>query len=107
MAGGFADVLDVAGTDALLAGADPAAGRLLLALEVGLHGGHAGVDQQQGRVILGNQREAGQPQVALALKEAEKHFPQLVDAVFFLFHKFITPSQDRYTWLNGQLTIEN
>ena len=32
VAGGLADVLNVAGADALLAGADPAAGRLLLAL---------------------------------------------------------------------------
>ena len=47
VAGGLADVLDVAGADALLAGADPVAGGLLLPGEPGLHGGHAGVDEQQ------------------------------------------------------------
>ena len=47
VAGGLADVLDVAGADALLAGADPMTGRLHLTLEIGLHGRHAGVDQQQ------------------------------------------------------------
>ena len=56
-------------------------GGLHLALEVGLHGGHAGVDQQQRCVILGDQREAGQTQMALALKVAQEHFPQLVYAV--------------------------
>ena len=39
VAGGLADVLDVAGADALLAGAHPVAGGLLLPGEVGLHGG--------------------------------------------------------------------
>ena len=43
VAGGLADILDVAGTDALLAGADPVTGRLHLTLEIGLHGRHAGV----------------------------------------------------------------
>ena len=37
--GGFAHVVDIAGADALLTGAHPVAGRLLLALEPGLHGG--------------------------------------------------------------------
>ncbi len=68
--GSLADVLNVAGTDALLAGADPAAGRLHLTLEIGLHGSHAGVDQQQRLVILGNQGKAGQAQVFLGFKVA-------------------------------------
>ena len=55
VAGGVADVLDIAGADALLAGADPVAGGLLLAGEVGLHGRHAAVDEQQRGVILGHQ----------------------------------------------------
>ena len=55
VAGGLADVFNVAGTDALLAGADPVAGGLLLAGEVGLHGRHAAVDEQQRGVILGHQ----------------------------------------------------
>ena len=84
---GLADVLDIAGTDALLAGADPVARGLLLALEIGLHGRHAGVNEQKARIVLGDQREAGQAQMALALKEREKHLPQLVQSVFF--HLFV------------------
>ena len=82
----FADVLDVAGADALLAGADPVPRRFLFALEPGLHRRHAGVDEQQACVILGNQREARQAQVALGLKEAEKHLSQFVQSV--VFHVF-------------------
>ena len=59
VAGGLADILDIAGTDALLAGADAAARRLLLALEIGLHGCHAGVDEQKACVILRDEGEAG------------------------------------------------
>ena len=81
VAGGLTDVLNVAGADALLAGADPAAGGLHLALEIGLHGGHAGVDQQQGLVILGDQRKAGQAQMTLTLEEGQEHLPQLVDPI--------------------------
>ena len=47
MTGSFTNVFNVAGADALLAGAHPMAGGLHLAGEVGLHGCHAGVDQQQ------------------------------------------------------------
>ena len=75
VAGGLADVFDVAGADALLAGADPVAGGLLLAGEVGLHGGHAAVDEQQRGVVLGHQGEAGQAEVLLALKESQEHLP--------------------------------
>ena len=67
--GSLADIFDIAGTDALLAGADPAPGRFHLSLEIGLHRRHAGVDQQQRRVVLRNQGKAGQAQMALALKE--------------------------------------
>ena len=87
VAGGLADVLDVAGADALLAGADPVAGGLLLPGEPGLHGRHAGVDQQQAGVVLGNQGKAGQPQVFFCLKEFEKHLPQLVQSVCGMCHK--------------------
>ena len=69
VAGSVAHVLDVAGADALLAGGDALAGRGHLAGEILLHRGHAGVDEQQAVVVLGNQRKAGQAQMALALKE--------------------------------------
>ena len=83
MAGGLADVLNIAGADALLAGADPLPGRRLVPGKPRLHGRHARVDQQQRRVILGNQREAGQTQVAFCLKEAEEHLSQLIYAIGF------------------------
>ena len=86
VAGGLAHIVDVTGTDALLTGADAAAGRLLLALEPGLHGGHAGVDQKDRFVVLGHQRKAGQTQVAFRLKELQEHFPQLVQAVIGMAH---------------------
>ncbi len=86
VAGGVADVLDVAGADALLTGAHPVAGGLLLAGEEGLHGCHAGVDEQQGRVVLGDEREAGQTEMALGLEEGEEHLAQFIDAEVFGFH---------------------
>ena len=95
MAGGFADVFNIAGTDALLAGAHPVTGGLHLACEIGLHGRHAGIDQQQGRVILRDQRKAGQPQVPLALKKGEEHLPQLVDAIRFLAHCMTSKNEFR------------
>ena len=76
--GGLADVLDVAGADALLAGADAAAGRGLLAGEVGLHRGHAGVYEQQRGVVLRDEREAGQAQVSLRFKKREEHLPEFI-----------------------------
>ena len=86
VAGGVAHVVDVAGADALLAGADAVAGGLLLALEPGLHGGHAGVDQQDGFVVLGHQRKAGQAQMAFRLEELQEHFPQLIQTVIGMAH---------------------
>ena len=86
VAGGLAHVLNVTGADALLTGADPAAGRLLLALEPRLHGGHAGVDEQDGLVVLRHQREAGQPQMTFGLEERQEHLPQLIESVIGMRH---------------------
>ena len=41
-------------------------------------GGHAAVDQQQAGVVLRDEREAVQAQVALALKEAQVLFTQFI-----------------------------
>ena len=90
MAGGLADVLNIAGADALLAGAHPVPRGLHLAGEVGLHGGHAAVDEQQAGVVLGNQGEAGEAEVVLGLKEFQEHLPQFVHAVRFV-HRGISP----------------
>ena len=78
---GVADILDVPGADALLAGGHPVAGGLLLPGEVGLHRGHARVDEQQRRVVLGDEGKAGQAQVAFGLEELQEHLPQLIQAV--------------------------
>ena len=88
--GSFTDVFDIAGTDALLASADPMTGRLHLAGEVGLHRRHAGVNQQQGRIVLRNQRKAGQAQVILAFKERQEHLAQFIYAVGFGIHGLFT-----------------
>ena len=85
VARGMAHVVDVARADALLAGADTPARRLLLPLEPGLHRRHAGVDQQNGFVVLRNQRETRQTKMILCLKEAQKHFSQLIQSVLFHF----------------------
>ena len=101
VAGGVTDVVNIARADALLTGADAAAGRLDLALEIGLHRRHAGVDEQKRAVVLRDERKAGQAQVSLALKEGEEHLAQLVYAVFFRRHgknlhkKEYTPPRDR------------
>ena len=60
-----------------------AARRLLLAFEVGLHGGHARVDDQKACVVLRDKREARQAQMPFGLKEAQKHLSELVYTVFF------------------------
>ena len=69
----LADVFDVAGADALLTGADPLPGRGLVASEPGLHRRHTGVNEQQGCVILRDQRKAGQTQVILGFEEFQEH----------------------------------
>ena len=84
----LANVFNIAGTDTLLAGADPMTRRLHLTGKVRLHGRHAGINQQQGCVILRNQREAGQAQMALALKERQKHFTQFIYAVRLGIHGY-------------------
>ena len=67
MAGGAADIFDIAGTHAALAGGHPGAGRLHLAREKGLQRRHAGTNQEKRRVILRNQGKAGQAQMAFFL----------------------------------------
>lgn len=52
---GMTDVVDVTRPDALLAGTNAAARRLLFSLEPRLHRCHAGVDQQNRFVVLRNQ----------------------------------------------------
>ena len=85
VAGRVADVFNIAGADALLAGSDPVPGRLLLAGEIGLHRRHTGVDEQQAGITLGNQGKAGQAQMALGLEKVQEHLPQFVEAIVLGF----------------------
>ena len=78
--GGLANVLDIAGADALLAGGNAVARRLLLAGEERLHRRHAGVDEQKRRVVLRDERKARQAEMTLGFKETEVHLAQLVES---------------------------
>ena len=83
VARGLADILQIAGADALLAGRYTPAGRDLLAREIGLEGRHAGIDDQKTLVIVGNQGKAVHAKMSLALKELQEHLAQLVYTIFF------------------------
>ena len=81
--GSLAHTLNIRGTDALLAGGYTLSGRSLDAQEVVLHRRHAGVDEQQAVVILGDQPEGRQDQMSLALIEFEKSLTQVIYACPF------------------------
>ncbi len=94
VAGGFAHVFNIRGADALLAGGHPLVGGGGQTQEKLLHGGHAGVDEQQAGVVLGHQGVGGQPGVELPFKEAEEMLPEVVKSCPFhcfctRFHLFI------------------
>ena len=89
MAGRLSYIFYIAGTDTLLAGGHPFAGRDLLACEIRLQWSHAGIDQQKAVVIVGNQRKAVHNKMSLALKEIKKHFSQFVNTI--LFQNLILP----------------
>ena len=74
----FTHLLNIRGANALLASRHPGSGGCDLAGKVLFHGSHTGVDQQQAVIPLGHQRKAGQPQVALALKERQVLLSQVV-----------------------------
>ena len=79
VAGSDTHVLDIGGTDALLAGGNTLTGRHSLTEEPLLHRSHAGVDEQQALVIRrGDQRKATQTQMAFAFKERQIRFAQFV-----------------------------
>ena len=79
MARRAADVLDITRADAALARRHARAGRLHLAREERLQRSHAGADQEERRVILRDQRETRQAQMAfLFRKELQISFAQFV-----------------------------
>ena len=86
VAGRMADVFNVAGADALLTGGDAVARGLFLAGEPRLHGSHTRVDQQDGFVVLRNERKARQTQMALRFKELQVHLAQLIESVCLVCH---------------------
>ena len=78
MARGLADVFNIARTDALLAGCDAVARRLLLAGEIRFHWRHTGVNQKKRRVVLRNERKTRQAEMAFGLEELQVHFAQFI-----------------------------
>ena len=79
MAGGTADIFNIAGTHAALTGRHTRTGRLHLAREERLQRRHTCTNQEQGRVILRNQRETRQAKVPfLFCKELQISFAQFV-----------------------------
>ena len=74
--GGLADLLDVEGADALLHAGRPVEGRGLDAGEVRLEGHHAGVDEQQGGVVV-EQGRGGHHLVAARGEEVQEAAPDL------------------------------
>ena len=83
--GGLTHVLDIAGTDTLLAGSHAGTRRNLCAGEIGLQGSHTCIDQQQALIVVRHQREAGQTQMLLAFKERQIHLAQFVNTILFQF----------------------
>ena len=85
-----ADAIQVRRADALLAGRHTMARRLFLAGEPRLHRRHAGVDEQDGLVVLRNERKARQTQMTLRLKELQIHLTKLVETICFVCHNKIS-----------------
>ena len=81
--GGEADIFDVVGADALLAGGDTGGGGSLLTGEVGLQGSHTGGNEQQGLVVFRHQGEAGQTQMLLGLEEGKIAVADLIETKMF------------------------
>src|SRR5262249_31434273 len=75
-----ADVLDVRGADARLDVAQVGVRRLLGAREVGLERRHARVDEEQGGVVLGQERRAADALMVLALEIVQEDLANLVAA---------------------------
>ena len=90
VARGMTDVFNIARADALLAGRHTMARRLFLAGEPRLHRRHAGVDEQDGLVVLRNERKARQTQMTLRLKELQIHLTKLVETICFVCHNKIS-----------------
>ena len=81
--GCFADILQITGADALLAGGYPSSGGYFLSGKPRLHRSHTGIDNKKRIVVMRNQRKTVQTQTSLCLKKMKKHLPELVHSVLF------------------------
>ena len=75
--GGVADLVDVAGADALLHVREPGAGGVLLAHQVGYQRMHARGGEEHRGIILGDQGRTGDHRVALGTEEVQIQLPKL------------------------------
>ena len=80
MAGRTSHVFNIAGAHTLLAGGHTGRRRLHLTGKERLEGSHAGADQKQGRIILGDQRCTGQPHMPPFFKKFQKPFADFITA---------------------------
>ncbi len=88
-----ADILNIPGAQAFLAGADTLRGRCFLSEKIFFHWGHASVNEEQRIVIFGYQRKAGQPHMPLFFKKPEISFTEFIEP--HPFHKKIPPFSDQ------------
>ena len=94
--GGAADVVDVAGAEALLAGGGAGEFQLAAAEEVVLELVHARRGEQHRGVPAGDQHVAGPPDAALRLEEGQIFFPQ-----FIRFHGNLHPGAWKMEFSKG------
>ena len=95
MAGRPADVLDIPRADAALGGCNPQMGRLHLPGKERFERGHSRPDQQQARIIVGNQGKTGQNQMV---------FPSEKLQIFL--SQFISGHALTSNWPNGRILKE-
>ncbi len=87
MPGSLADVFDVIGPDAFLCVGNAVAGGFLGSVKVFFQGSHAGIDPQQGGIVVGHQRSAGFNHVAFGCEIIQEHLANLISGK--LFHNFL------------------
>ena len=88
---GIANVVDVAGADALLHVGQAMAHGVLFAHQIGNQRMHARGGEQHGGVVLGNDRRAGDHGVSLGFKELEKQGSQIVVGLDVGIHDNLPP----------------
>ena len=92
----LADILNIAGTDALLACGHAVSRRNLLSGKIGLEGRHTGIDDKKTVVIVGYKRKTLHSKMSLALKILEEHSPEFVYAA--ILHVYLLLRIDCYNY---------